>query len=134
MVAAAVWPLLVLVLQLATRNGTGDSAQESVTATDPAAGIVAGYTATEGAKETALALGIVRIVWSIGVLWLAWLLPAGLLLILCVGVLAVAAAVRLLVLRLTVLRLGGVLLLGRVLLVLVLIVLRCPGSATGMRP
>lgn len=123
--AAAVWPLLVLVLQLATCDSTCNSAQKPVAATDPTAGIVAGETATQGAEETALALGIVRVVGSIGVLLLAWL-SAGLLLILRVGVLTV----RLLVLRLTVLRLGGVLLLGWVLLLL-LIVLRL-GSATRM--
>ena len=129
MVAAAVWPLLVLILQLTTCDSTGNGAQEPVTATDPAAGIMAGYTAANCAQETALALGIVRVVGSIGVLWLAWLSAGLLLLILRVGVLVVAAAVRLLVLRLSVLRLGGVLLLlGRVL-----IVLRCPGSATRIR-
>ena len=129
MMFAAMWPLLVLVLQLATCNSTGNGAQEPVTATDSAAGIVAGYTAPEGAKETALAFGIVRVVRSIGVLLLAWLSALLPLLILRVGVLAIAA-VRLLVLRLTVPRLGGVLLLGRILLLL-LIVLGC-GSATGV--
>ena len=92
MMAATMWPLLVLILQLATCNSTCDSAQESVTPADSAAGIMAGYTATEGAKETAVTLGIVRVVGSIGVLLLAWL-STGLLLVLRVGVLAVATAV-----------------------------------------
>lgn len=60
--------LLVLVLQLTSRDGSGNGAEEAVAAR-PVASEMSGQSSGDGTTQATFALGSVRIVWFVGVLW-----------------------------------------------------------------
>lgn len=60
--------LLVLVLQLTPGDGSGNGAEEAVAAR-PVAGEMSGQSAGDGTTQATFALGSVRVVWFVGVLW-----------------------------------------------------------------